>query len=449
MRPQATLDTKTVKAAFAALTKQNDLHEKRYPGDAFGRQPVHTVYGGAHIFKSDSAKKLGELALRSLSRYAPDAIAFSRAIGMDEILALKVYDRVVEKLKREPVEDFRIDFEDGYGNRPDAEEDGHAVAAAEEVAKGLAEGALPPFIGIRIKTFSNELSLRSAHTLDIFLTTLIRAAKGRLPDPFYVTLPKLVHAGQAAALHTLLNAFEKKKKLKPGTIKVELMIETPQSIIGFAGGVPLRAMVDALPGRCASAHFGTYDYTASCGITAAHQSMDHQSCDFAKHFMQAALAGTGVNISDGATNAMPVEPHRPLDGMFNTAEQDRENSAAVRRAWKLHYDHTTRSLINGYYQGWDLHPAQLPTRYAAVYAFFLGGLNPATVRLKNFIEKAARATLVTDVFDDAATGQGLLNYFLRARNCGAITQDEAAATGLTPAEFSSRSFLKILEGKRR
>jgi citrate lyase beta subunit len=449
MKPQATLDPKALKSALASLTTQNKLHAERFPGDAFGRQPVHTVYGGAHLFKSDTAKKLGELSLRALSRYAPDAVTFSRAVNMDEVLALKVYDRVVEKLKREAVEDFRIDFEDGYGNRPDAEEDGHAASAAEEVAKGLAEGTLPPFIGIRIKTFSNELAARSVRTMDIFLTTLIRATKGRLPDPFYVTLPKIVHPGQAAALHKLLNAFEKKKRLKPNTIKVELMVETPQSIIGFDGRAPLRAMVDALPGRCTSAHFGTYDYTASCNITAAHQRMDHPSCDFAKQVMQVTLAGTGVNMSDGATNVMPVGPHRPAaDGSIN-AEHQRENVEAVKRAWKLHYDHAMHSLVGGFYQGWDLHPAQLPTRYGAVYAFFLGGLPAATARLKNFIEKAAQATLVGDVFDDAATGQGLLNYFLRARNCGAITEAEASATGLTPEEFASRSFLKILEGRRK
>jgi citrate lyase beta subunit len=442
------LDPKTIKSAFSALTKRNAAHMKRYPGDSFARQPVHTVYGGAHLFKSDLAKKLGELSLRSLSRYAPDAITFSRALGIEETLAMKVYDRVVDKLKREAVEDFRIDFEDGYGNRSDAEEDGHAASAALEVAKGLEDGTLPPFIGIRIKTFSNELAPRAARTLDVFLTTLIRATKGRLPDPFYVTLPKVVHPGQAAALARVLDLFEKKKKLKPGTIKVELMVETPQSIIGFDGTAPLREMVDALEGRCASAHFGTYDYTASCNITAAHQRMDHQSCDFAKHVMQVTLAGTGVNMSDGATNVMPVGPHRAGAGEYLSAEQDRENVEAVRRAWKLHFDHATHSLVNGFYQGWDLHPAQLPTRYGAVYAFFLGGLAPATARLKNFVEKAAQATLVGDVFDDAATGQGLLNYFLRARNCGAITAEEAAATGLTPAEFESRSFLKILEGRR-
>ena len=449
MKPLATLDPKSSRAAFSALKRLNEVHMKRFPGDSFARQPVHTVYGGAHLFKADLAPKLGELALRSLTRYAPDGITLARAVGMNEAVAPAVYERVVEKLKREPVEDFRIDFEDGYGNRSDAEEDGHAVSAATEVAKGMHEGTLPPFIGIRIKTFSNELHGRAARTLDVFLTTLVRLSKGGLPDPFYVTLPKVVHAGQAAALAKLLDAFEKKKRLKPGSIKVELMVETPQSIIGPDGGLPLREMVDALKGRCTSAHFGTYDYTASVNITAAHQRMDHPACDFAKSVMQVALAGTGVNMSDGATNVMPVGPHRAGAGEYLSAEQDRENVEAVRRAWALHYRHATHSLVNGFYQGWDLHPAQLPTRYAAVYAFFIEGLPQATARLKNFVEKAAQATLVGDVFDDAATGQGLLNYFLRARNCGAITEDEASATALTPSEYASRSFLKILEGRRR
>jgi len=448
MKPTVTLEPKALKPVLAKLSKENAAHAARFPGDFAGRQPVHTVYGGAHLFKSDSAVKLGELALRALSRYASDGVTLARAVGMDEALAHKVYDRVVDKLKREPVEDFRIDFEDGYGNRPDAEEDGHAVAAAHEVAKGLEEKTLPPFLGIRVKTFSNELAARSARTLDVFLTTLVRQTKGALPPWFCVTLPKIVHPGQAAALAKLLDAFERRKKLAPRAIKVELMVETPQSIIGWDGAAPLRAMVDALGPRCTGAHFGTYDYTASCNITAAHQHMLHASCDFAKSVMQVTLAGAGVAMSDGATNVMPVGPHRPAAGEYLSAEQDRENVEAVRRAWKLHYEHATHSLVNGFYQGWDLHPAQLPTRYAAVYAFFIAGLPQATARLKNFIEKAAQATLVGDVFDDAATGQGLLNYFLRARNCGAITAEEAAATGLTPAEFASRSFLKILEGRR-
>ncbi|MFI5350056.1 MAG: DUF6986 family protein [Elusimicrobiota bacterium] len=448
MKPSITLDPRLSKPVLAALAKKNAAFAARFPGDYAGRQPVHTVYGGAHLFKADSAKKLGELSIRSLARYAPDAVTFALAVGMDEKIAHAVYDRVVHKLKHEAVEDFRIDFEDGYGNRPDAEEDGHAFAAALEVAKGLDENTLPPFIGIRIKHFSNELAGRSARTMDIFLTALIRQTKGRLPNWLCVTLPKIVHPGQAAALAKLLGAFEKKKRLKPGTIKVELMVETPQAVIGADGSSPLRAMADALGARCTGAHFGTYDYTASCNITAAQQRMRHASCDFAKSVMQVTLAGTGVAMSDGATNVMPVGPHRAAPGEYLSAEQDRENLEAVRRAWRLHYDDATHSLVNGFYQGWDLHPAQLPTRYAAVYSFFISGLPQATARLKNFVEKAAQATLVGDVFDDAATGQGLLNFFLRARNCGAITADEASATGLTPEEFATRSFLKILEGRR-
>jgi len=117
----------------------------------------------------------------------------------------------------------------------------------------------------------------------------------------------------------------------------------------------------------------------------------------------------------------------------------------VHRAWRLHAEHIRHSLVNGFYQGWDLHPAQLPSRYAAVYAFFLEGLGAASERLKNFVQKTAQATLVGDVFDDAATGQGLLNYFLRAMNCGAISEREATEmSGLTLEELRSRSFLKIL-----
>jgi hypothetical protein len=121
---------------------------------------------------------------------------------------------------------------------------------------------------------------------------------------------------------------------------------------------------------------------------------------------------------------------------------------AVHRAWRLHAEHVWHSLVTGFYQGWDLHPAQLPSRYAAVYSFFLEGLAAASERLKNFVQKAAQATLVGDVFDDAATGQGLLNYFLRAMNCGAITEQEAVdMSGLSLEELRSRSFVSILKSR--
>ena len=423
-------------------------HGKRYPGDSAARQAVYTVYGGAHLFRADSARKLGDLALRSLDEYAPDAKTFAAAVGLAPELAATVYDRVREKLRREPVEDFRIDFEDGYGNRSDAEEDATARSAAGEVAAGMVSGALPPFIGIRIKPLSRELHRRALRTLELFLGALLEKTHGRLPANFVVTLPKIVVTDQITALVAAFEALERRHKLPRGTLRLELMVETPQSVLDAAGRCPLGDFVAGARGRCVAAHFGVYDYTAALDITAAEQRMRHPACDHARQVMQVALAGTGVRLSDGATTLMPVPRHRAPAGRSLTAEQIGENRDSVFRGWRMHYEDTCHSLAAAYYQGWDLHPAQLPTRYAAVYGFFLGGLGAASLRLRRFVEQAAQATLVGDVFDDAATGQGLLNFFLRGLNCGAITEAEALATGLSLAELRSRSFLKILEGRR-
>ncbi|ADO68832.1 DUF6986 family protein [Stigmatella aurantiaca] len=448
---KTTLKPSSIGPARAALKKANLAYTQAYPGESSRRQPVHTVYGGAQIFKADTAKKMGQTALATLQDYAPDAKTFAGCLGFPKTgtFGKRVYDRVVAKLEREPVEDFRIDFEDGYGHRPDAEEDGHAVSAAEETARGLAAGTLPPFIGIRIKSLSEELFDRSARTLDLFITTLLDRSGGKLPDNFVITLPKITAVEQVTALVRMLEALEKAKKLRPGSLPIELMVETPQSLFDAQGRLALTELVAAAEGRCVGAHLGVYDFTASLNITAAYQSMAHPACDFARHLMQLALAGTGVALSDGATNVMPVGPHKKDAKKALTPSQKKENREVVHRAWRLAYDHTRHSLERAIYQGWDLHPAQLPVRYAAVYAFFLEGLDPASRRLKAFIDKAAQATLLGDVFDDAATGQGLLNYFLRGISCGAITEEEARATGLTLEELRSRSFLKILDSRRK
>jgi len=243
----------------------------------------------------------------------------------------------------------------------------------------------------------------------------------------------------------LFETMEKQHRLPAGTLKLELMIETTQSIFDASGVVAIPRLVDSAEGRCRGLHFGVYDYTASCNITAEHQTMVHPACDFARHVMQVSSAGRGLMLSDGATNIMPVPRHR---GAGLTAAQTAENRAAVHRAMRLHFEHVQRSLMHAYYQGWDLHPGQLPTRYAAVYAFFLQSFDQAAARLRNFVEKAAQATLVGDVFDDAATGQGLLNFFLRGVNCGAFSEDEACSAGLTIEELRGRSFLKILNQRK-
>ena len=459
-----------------SLRTANLRFQKTYPGDKPNRQAVHTVYGGANLFKADTCIKMGEIALKSLQTYAPDFITLAKVLSiegyeklpdtakkmeklikkMDKMPEAKrkkdpawlphaVYNKIIQKLKTEPVEDFRIDFEDGFGNRPDEEEDATAVNAANELAKGMQEKTISPFIGIRIKPFTEDHKNRGVRTMDIFLTTLLEKTKGKLPDNFIIMLPKVTIPEQVVTMIRLLEIIEKKNNLTPGTLKMETMVEATQIIMDDEGRNPLLRIIRASEGRCIAAHFGTYDYTASCGITAKYQTMAHPVCDFAHHMTKVALGGTGIFLSDGATNVMPVAPHR---GDKLTVKQKKENRDSVHNAWQIGYNHTMHSLINGFYQGWDLNPAQLPMRYAATYNFFLSSYEDAVFRLKTFVERAAISTLTGDIFDDAATGQGLLNFFLKAMNCGAITEEEALATGLTINEIRSRSFYKILQGRR-
>jgi citrate lyase beta subunit len=450
-KPATTFDSNEIASIIAKLSEANKKFMRHYPGESNRRQAVHTVYGGAHLFKADSPKKLGEVALRALKEYAPDAATLAKALEMNasEELAKKIYDRIVEKLQREPVEDFRLDFEDGYGNRADEEEDRHAVSSAAEVARGFLDKTLPPFIGIRLKPLNEDLRARSVRTLDIFVTALAAETSGKLPDNFVITVPKVQLPEQVSAAVQLFELLEKKNGLAAGSLKIELMIETPQSIINERGEIALYSLVDAAKGRCGSVHFGVYDYTASSGITAAYQTMGHPACDFARQMMLVSLAGTGIHLSDGATNILPVGPHRATKDRQLTAEEHLENCEAVHQAWRLAFNDNLHSLRTGFYQGWDLHPAQFIVRYAALYLFFLEGLPSAADRLTAFVEKAALASLFGDVFDDAATGQGLLNFFLRGLACGGITEKEALATGLTLEELRSRSFFKILQARRK
>jgi len=433
-------------ALFSELRKENLTFQDIYPGDRSDRQPVHTVYGGANLFKADIAKKMGAKALQTFQEYAPNVSVFQKVFDLPVDIAPVVFDKVTQKLKTEALEDFRIDFEDGFGNRSNEEEDQTAEKAAQEVAKGMKENSLPPFIGIRIKPFTEEMKERGLRTLDIFLTTLVNESAGKLPANFVVMLPKVTIAAQVRTLVKFFKILEKNLDLPAGSLKMEMMVEATQAVMDKEGTNPLYRFLKASDKRCVAMHFGTYDYTASCNITAKYQEMNHPVCDFAHQMTKVALAHTGIWLSDGATNTMPIGPHR---GDQLTEEQQAENQAVVHRSWKKGYDHIRHSLWNGFYQGWDLNPAQLPMRYTAVFAFFLESYDEAVERLKTFVEKAARATLIGDVFDDAATGQGLLNYFLSALNSGAITETEVLKTGLTLEEIRSRSFKFILENRAK
>ncbi len=426
-----TLPSGAVAPAMEKLRRANEEFARSYPGDTGSRRPVHTVYGGAQLFRADTIRKIGQLALKSLEEYAPDAGEFASALGIRAADAEAVYARVCDKLRREPVEDYRIDFEDGYGYRADEEEDAHAVSAAAEMGRAMREGLLSPFSGFRIKSFSGELHRRSVRTLDLFLTSLLHTAGGGLPPNFVVCLPKITVPEQVTALADVLDVFETARGLAAGSLKLEVMVETTQSIANQRGEFVLPELARAARGRCVAAHLGAFDFTSCQNIAVAAQGYTHPANDFARQMMQVAFAGTGIRVVDSVTNVIP-----------------KGGRETVHRGWRIHADHVRHSLARGIYQGWDLHPAQVPARYGAVYSFFLEGLEPASQRLKNFIESATQATMAGEVFDDAATGQGMLNFFLQAIDCGALpAEDIPGLTGLSMEEVRTGSFARIVAGR--
>lgn len=451
------------------LRLDNASSARLYPGDKETAQPVHTVYGGANLFKRDSSAKLEKLALKALDTFAPNWVVLARALKLpgheslpvnleqaaayatahDGGISAKLYSLVREKLQNGAVQDLRIDFEDGYGYRSDEEEDKHAESAAIELAAAITEGSCPPFIGIRVKPLTNELAHRSVRTLDIFITSLMKRIE-KLPANFVVTLPKVSSHEQVGAMCSLLSSLELSLGLDSNAIMLELMVETPQAIIASNGTIALRKFASVAGPRLRGMHFGTYDYTASLGIAGHHQSMDHPACDFARQVMLSSLSGTGIWLSDGATVKMPIAPHKAAEGANLSALQEAENIDAVHKAWQLSFDNIRASLRLGFYQGWDLHPAQFVSRYAALYYFFLQGMDECSERLRAFMNKAAQATLSGNSFDDAATGQGLLNFMLKALACGAITEEQLQKrSGLSLEELRSRSFAAIVAGRTK
>jgi len=442
------------------------------------RSPVHVVYGGAHLFTSDTVQKLGRIASQSLETYAPNFVEFADAMwlkGAETLprfpkavadlerqlaknakkvkaenfpawFAWTVHQRTLQKLNTQPVEDYRIDFEDGYGFRGDEEEDSHAVSAAHELAECFLENNITLFSGFRIKSLAPETFGRSVRTLHLFLENFLTKSGGRLPENFAVTLPKVSDRKEVKQLCRYLKKIEKKAGLDKGSIKIEIMVETPLAIVNKKGRIALASLIAAAKDRCTSAHFGAYDYTASLGIASSHQQLRHEACSFARQMMLIALSPLGIRLSDSVTTEIPVPIHRGEKLSKTKAE---ENKRAVHSAWRSHFDNVTHSMTNGFYQSWDLHPNQLVARYAAVYSFFLDGMEAQADRLKVFIEKATQANLTGNKFDDAASAQGILNFFKWAIECAAITEQEVVeTTGLSMEDIQSGSFLNLMENRR-
>ena len=403
-----------------SLRSTDDLLSTGYPGDDGSRQPVHTVYVPADTFTPDLVAEWGQQALAAVAAVAGEGGLEQLAEHLGLATPSTLAALVAAKLSAEPIEDLRLDFEDGYGARPDAEEDAHAMAAGRDVARAVTAGTAPPFIGIRFKSLEAATRDRGLRTLDLFLSSLLSGLAAGLPgtglpDGLILTLPKVSTVAQVEAMAYACRRLEEAHGLPVGRLRFEVQMETPQLILGADGTVPVAQLLHAGGGRVSALHYGTYDYSASLGIAAEHQSMEHPAADYAKAVMLVAVAGTGVRLSDGSTNILPIgEP---------------EN---IKRAWALHARLVARSLAAGYYQGWDLHAAQLPTRFLATYDFYRSGFDAASLRLKNYVHK-----LESTILDEPATARALARFIHRGLMCGALTNTEVAdAVGLCPDELA-------------
>jgi citrate lyase beta subunit len=372
------------------LARVDAARADAYPGERTTRQPVHTCYVPADAVAPGLGRAWGEAALASLDEHGlPD-------LGLDPALVEQVLPRVRGKLAAEPVEDLRVDAEDGYRGGPDAEDDDVQRAAAALTADAGARVG-PPSVGIRAKSLEGPTRRRGVRTLDLFLGALGT-------DGAVVTLPKVTDVEQVRAFLPVLDALESAHGVR---LSLELQVETPQAILGPDGAVTLARMVHAAGDRLIGLHYGTYDYSAALGIAAAYQSSDHPAADFAKQLLQVAVAGTPARAVDGSTNVLPVG-----------------DRAQVHAAWRLHAGLVRRALERGFYQGWDLHPAQLVTRYVATYAFFRDALPAAAARLAAYLGRGEGGVL-----DEPATARALAGVLLRGLDCGALDDADVPAAG--------------------
>lgn len=404
--PSRSLTDDTLSAIERRLAGTDALLAESYPGDDGRRQPVHTVYLPADRFTPSTAQEWGAQALAAADA-AGGLTEVARLVGLDDPALPEL---VRHKLTEEPIEDLRLDFEDGYGDRGDAAEDADVARSVEAVAAAVREGSAPPFVGIRFKCFEAPVRARGLRTLDLFVSGL--AATGPLPEGLTITLPKVTTVGQVEAMVDACRALEGALGLDERRLRFEVQVETPQVILGADGTAPVATLLHSADRRVTSLHYGTYDYSASLGIAAQYQSMEHPAADHAKSIMQLAVAGTGVHLSDGSTNILPI------------GEADH-----VADAWRLHARLVRRHLERGIYQGWDLHPAQLVTRFLATYAFYRDGFPAAATRLRNYVHRIDSAIL-----DEPATARALASFIHRGVTCGAFTAAEVGSAAEVTVE---------------
>lgn len=403
-----------------------------FPGDSGRRQPVHTCYVPADLVTESTPAEWGAAGLRA----ADDAGGLETLADLAGITGSgkqEIVDRVSEKLRHEPIEDLRLDLEDGFGDRPDDEEDAVAETAARTVARFAlnrhrGSAPAPAFAGIRFKCFEASTRDRGLRSLDLFVSTLVRegglaeagVSSDGLPPGLVLTLPKVSGVEQVRVMVEAARALEDALDLPDGRLVFEIQMETAPMIMGLDGTCPIPAMLRAGEGRVTSLHYGTYDYSASLGISGEFQSLEHPAADHAKAIMQVAVAGTGVHLSDGSTNHLPVG-----------------DAAQRREAWALHSRLVRRSLERGIYQGWDLHSHHLPTRFLTNYAFYRESFADAGRRLVAYAGRSVPGIEAADVADEPATARALAVFVQRGLVCGALTENEVHAAGLAPDTIRS------------
>ncbi|WP_078278015.1 DUF6986 family protein [Mycobacteroides franklinii] len=362
-----------------------------YPEGPGEPQPIHTVYLSAALADAQIPGQWGASAL-VLAEHHDQVLAVLDTHG--------VLPRVKERLAIAPIQDLRLDFEDGYGWREDSIEDADARRAGR-VLRTLSIDANPPAaLGIRIKGLTSLHLRRSVRTLELVLD----GASG-VPRGFVTTIPKFRSLAQVEAALRLFDTLEQVHGLPSGSLRFELQIESPQAVLGADGTVPLAKAIHLARGRLTALHYGTYDYSAACGIAAEYQSLEHPVADHAKAVMLAAAAQTGVWVCDGSTQVNP-------DG------SPEQQAAALTRHHRL----VTRALERGYWQGWDMHPGHLVTRWLATYGFHRRALAVAGPRIVAYLQRQGGG-----VVDEPATAQALAAGVLRGLDCGAYTDDEVAA----------------------
>ena len=427
------------------------------PDKNLPRQAVHTFYGGAHLFRNDTAAKMGQIALDGLQKYAANGEELMKifhtgnsagltkdfsSLQLSEIYG-KVYSRIKDKLAKEPIEDYRLDFEDGYGVRSDEEEEKEALRTAEETAAAMRNKTLPRLFGIRVKPLNTVFLPRALRTLEVYITRLHKLTGGKLPADFMVTIPKIEIAEEVEVLNKALHLLEEKLSLPVNSIRTDLMIESAPAVI-FDRKINLEKIFDTAGERCIGVNIGIYDYTSMLGISAQSQSYAHPSVDFLRQMMKILTVQKNVYLIDGATHILPVEIYKPSKSNPGISEAEiLANTGSIHKAWRLSFNNNLHSLNNGIYQGWDLHPYQLIPRYASLYLYFLSDLENSVARMKNFLSSANNQTLTSHYFDDAASASGLYNYFVKAVSCGALSDEDIKPLNLTRTDFLTKSLREL------